>query len=185
MKPTAILFASAVALATYALNANSSAGLPSDWAVGGEAPHLYVAEVDSADNPSGTGSLVLRRTETSHPYASAVLARRLPVQTYAGKQVRLSMLVRGEAPEHVVASVYVGHGKSSHMAGINSNKMKTWTWVKSVITLPHDLEEINVGVGLKGPGLVKVAELKTEVVGDAPPDQKGISIRTEKEEDGR
>ena len=181
MKPAAILFASAVALATYALNASSNSGLPAGWSVVGEAPHLYAAEL-AGDGPARAGTLVMHRTENSHPYASAALVKQLPVQDYAGKQLRISLRLRAEGADLPKVGIYIGHGKSVHVNGVNAANLKTWNTVQSMVTLPRSLDTFNVGVNLHGPGRVQVDDLKIEVLGDAPADQEWASIRMVRQE---
>lgn len=174
MRTPAVLFACGLALAAYTLNARSNAGLPAGWKLGGEAPQLYAADVDTSDGPSGKGALVLRRTETSHPYGSAWLAQSMPVGPYAGKRVRLSMHVRFQHIEPMEGRIYVGTENGSHLESMQFGD--DWGWYQSTMTLPADLRQLDIGVQLKGPGSAKVDAIELQVLGDAPPGQRGMTI---------
>lgn len=171
MKIAAVLFASAIALTTYSLHASSN-DLPPGWALGGEAPQLYAVAVDRADTPSGQGSVVLRRSETSHPYGAATLVQTLPIAQYAGKRIRMSANFKTEASE---AGISVNAGMNSHMSSIDQHKGE-WIWRVSEWTIGRDIKEFKAGVWIKGPGYIKIDEIKVEVLGDAPPGHKGTSM---------
>lgn len=174
MRTAAVLFACGLALGTYSLNASSYAGLPDGWSIGGEAPKLYNADVDMSDSPSGKGSLVLHRTETSHPYGSAQLAQGIPAVPYAGKRVRVSMRVRFQGIERMEGKIYIGTDNSSHVQSLDFGD--DWTMYQSTVSLPANLKKLDIGVGLKGPGSAKVDGIELQVLGDAPPGQRGVSI---------
>lgn len=174
MRTPAVLFACGLALAAYTLNARSNASLPAGWTLGGEAPQLYAADVDMADSPSGKGALVLRRTETSHPYGSARLTQSIPVGPYAGKRVRLSMHVGFQDTEPRAAQIYLGtdSGSSTLFIPFGGN----WAWYRHTVTLPATIKQLDIGVGLKGPGSIKVDSIELQVLGDAPPGQHGVTM---------
>lgn len=174
MRTPAVLFACALALGAYTLDASSNAGLPSGWSLGGEAPKLYAADVESSDSPSGQGALVLRRTETSHPYGSAWLAQGIAVAPYAGKRVRVSMHLRFQGTDPMEGKIYVGTDSSSHLQGMRFDE--NWAWFRYTLTLPPTLRQLDIGVSLKGPGSAKVDSIELQVLGDAPPEQHGVSI---------
>lgn len=179
MRTAAVLFASALAFTTYSLYASASTGLPPEWSLQGEAPQLYNASVDSSDTPSGNGSLVLKRTETSHPYGSAFLLKSLPSEQYAGKRIRVSYHVLSQGVDGPNGGIVVhdSHGQHSEGMDLNDNR---WAWHTRVLTLPKDVKSLSTGIWLKGPGTVKVDEMKIEVLGDAPPDQAARHIKMEK-----
>lgn len=174
MRIPAVLFACGLALGTYSLTASSNAGLPEGWSTGGEAPKLYRAEVDRSDSPSGKGALVLRRTETSHPYGSAWLAQRIPVGPYAGKRIQVSMRVRFQDIEPMEGKVYIGVDRSSNLQGMNFGE--DWTVYQATLVLSADVRQLEMGVGLKGPGSAKVDGIELKVLGDAPPEQRGTNL---------
>lgn len=175
MRTAAVLFACGLALGTYTLNASSNAGLPDGWSTGGEAPKLYAADVDTSDSPSGQGSLVLRRTETSHPYGSAWLAQDIPVESYAGKRVRISMRVRFQDTEPMGGTVFVGTENGSHTSGVRFRDR--WGQYQFTLALAPGLGQLKLGVQLKGPGSAKVDGIALQVLGDAPPEQQGTRIQ--------
>ena len=174
MRITAVLFACGLALGTYTLNASSNAGLPAGWSVGGEAPKLYDADMDRADSPSGKGSKVLRRIEASHPYGSAHLAQSFPVAPYAGKRVRLSMRVRFQDVGKYDGKIYIGAGSSAHEQAQEFSG--DWDLFQTTLTLAADTTQLDIGVGLHGPGSAKVDAIELQVLGDAPPGQHGTSM---------
>jgi hypothetical protein len=174
MKPTAVLFACGLALGAYALTASSNAGLPEGWSLGGEAPKLYMADVDTSDSPSGKGSLVLRRTEASHPYGSAILAQRIAVGPYAGKRVRLVMHVRYQDIEPMEGKVYIGVDNSINLQGLRFGD--GWNVYEANLALAPDVKQLEIGVGLKGPGSAKVDGIELKVLGDAPPGLRGSNL---------
>lgn len=174
MRIPAVLFACGLALGAYSLNASSNAGLPEGWSVGGEAPKLYAAEVDTSDSPSGQGSMVLRRTETSHEFGGAHLAQSIPVGPYAGKRVRVSLHVRFQNADRLAGAIYIGTENSSH--GQSDEYGDNWVWSQTTLTLPADVKQLEIGVGLKGPGSAKVDAIALHVLGDAPADQRGTRI---------
>ncbi|MBQ5964304.1 hypothetical protein [Massilia sp. ZL223] len=174
MKPTAVLFACGLALAAYTLNASSNAGLPDGWSVGGEAPKLYHADVDAADSPSGKGAMVLMRTDTSHPYGSAWLAQRIPADAYAGKRVRVSMRVRFQDIEPMEGKIYIGLDGGASLQGMRFSQ--DWTVYESTLSLPAGVKQLDVGVGLKGPGSARVDGIALQVLGDAPAGLPGLNI---------
>ena len=174
MRIPAVLFACGLALGAYSLNASSNAGLPEGWSVGGEAPKLYASDVDTSDSPSGKGSLVLRRTETSHDFGSANLTQRFPVGPYAGKRVRVSMHVRFQGIEKMAGVVYIETDNGAHSQAMEFDG--NWTRTDYTLSLPADAKQLDIGVGLKGPGSAKVDAIELEVLGDAPADMRGIRI---------
>jgi hypothetical protein len=174
MRIPAVVFACGLALGVYALNASSNVGLPPGWSIGGEAPKLYAADVDMDDSPSGKGAVVLRRTETSHPYGSAQISKSIPVGPYAGKRVRVSMRVRFQGTEPMAGKIYIGTDNSSNMQGLRFGN--DWTLYQATVTLPAAVRQLDIGVGLKGPGSAKVDGIELEVLGDAPADQRGVKI---------
>jgi hypothetical protein len=174
MRTAAVLFTCGLALATYSLNASSNAGLPDGWSIGGEAPKLYSASVDTSDSPSGKGSMVLRRTETSHPFGSAQLSQTFPVEVYAGKRIQVSVRARFQDSKPMGGLIFIGTENGSHLHG--SDIGDDWNLFESTVTLPISLKKLAVGVGLNGRGSVKVDSIELTVLGDAPPDQRGVSI---------
>jgi hypothetical protein len=174
MRIPAVLLACGLALGAYTLNASSQTALPDGWAIGGEAPKLYAGDIDTEDSPSGKGSVVLRRSETSHPYGSAHLAQTLPAEQYAGKRVRLHAYVRFQDTRPGQGGVWIGANGGSHSHGFNFGP--GWTSYEATIAFPADLKKLAIGVNLNGPGTAKVDALELEVLGDAPPDQKGTKI---------
>ncbi|MBQ5949050.1 hypothetical protein [Massilia sp. ST3] len=174
MKPIAVLFACALALGAYALNASSNPGLPEGWSLGGEAPKLYHADVDTADSLSGKGAMLLVRTDTSHPYGSAWLAQRIAGEPYAGKRVRVTMRVRFQDIEPMEGKIYIGADGGASLQGLRFSR--DWTVYESILTLPADVKQLDVGVGLKGPGSARVDGIALQVLGDAPPGQRGLNI---------
>jgi hypothetical protein len=177
MRMPATLFACGLALAAWTLNASSNAGLPEGWSLGGEAPRLYAADIDSAGSPSGKGALVLRRTETSHPYGSAWLARSMPVGPYAGKRVRLSMRVRFEDTEPMEGKIYIGTDGGAHLQGGRFGA--GWNVYQATLGLPADLKHLKIGVGLKGPGRVSVDDIELQVLGEVRTGQNGTSLESD------
>lgn len=171
MRIPAILFAFGLALGAYSLNASSNAGLPEGWSVGGEAPKLYAADVDTSDSPSGKGSVILRRTEASHDFGSATLAQSFPVATYAGKRVLISMHIRFQNIDKMAGAIYIGTGGGSHLQSADFGD--TWVWSQCTLTLPSDVKQLDIGVGLKGPGSAKVDAIELQVLGDAPAGLRG------------
>jgi hypothetical protein len=167
MRIPAVLLACGLALGAYTLNADG-------WAISGEAPKLYAGDVDMEDSPSGKGSVVLRRTETSHPYGSARLAQTLPAEQYAGKRVRLHAHVRFQDSGRDQGGVWIGANDNSHMHGLTFSH--GWTSYEATVTFPADLKKLAIGVSLNGPGSAKVDALELEVLGDAPPGLKGTRI---------
>jgi hypothetical protein len=174
MRTAAVLFTCGLAMATYSLNASSNANLPDGWSVVGEAPKLYSASVDTSDSPSGKGSMVLRRTETSHPFGSAQLSQSIPVDAYAGKRVQVSVRARFQDIKPIEGQIFIGTESGSHLHG--SEVGDDWTLFESTVTFPVSLKKLAVGVGLKGTGSAKVDSIELTVLGDAPPDQSGVSI---------
>lgn len=175
MRIAAVLFAAALATAAYAVHANSSASLPDGWSVSGEAAKLYRADVDTADTPSGEGSVVLRRSETSHPYGDGHLKRTFAAGDYAGKRVRISMRARyeGDRPRHE-GRMYIGIDGGIHVSGREVDR--DWHLYQATVTLAAGVKTIAVGVALDGTGTAKVDSIEFEVLGDAPPGQRGASI---------
>ena len=173
MKIAAVLFASAVAFTTYSLHA-STGDLPDGWALQGEAPQLYSASIDRADSPSGKGSVVLQRAETSHPYGSAWLLQPLAAD-YAGKCIRLSYHIRSQGAEVPDSGIVVRDSHGQHTMSLM--KEDNWVWIKHVISLPKDTKAMSTGVSLKGPGTIKIDAVTVEVLGDAPADQPARRIR--------
>ena len=174
MRTAAVLFTCGLALATYSLNASSNARLPDGWSIGGEAPKLYSATIDTSDSPSGKGSMVLRRTETSHPFGSAQLSQSIPVQAYAGKRVQVSVRARFEDSKPVDAHLYIGTESGSHLQGHDVGN--GWNVLETTVTLPASIKKLSVGVGLTGSGSAKVDGIELTVLGDAPSDQRGVSM---------
>ena len=174
MRIPAVLFACGLALGAYSLNASSNARLPEGWSIGGEAPKLYAADVDTSDSPSGKGSLVLRRTETSHDFGGANLTQRFSVGPYAGKRVRVSMHVRFQGIEKMAGVVYIGTDTGAHSQGTEFDD--NWAWYDCTLSLPADAKQLDIGIGLKGPGSAKVDTIELKVLGDAPADLQGTRI---------
>jgi hypothetical protein len=175
MKTVAVLFASALAMVAYTVNARSTANLPEGWSVGGEAAKLYSADVDSADTPSGEGSVVLRRSETGHPFGAAHLVRAYPGAAYAGKRVRVSMRARYEGEgANLGGRIFIGSDDGAHVTGRGVNS--DWHLYQTTVTWPADVKKVSVGVALTGTGSAKVDSIEFEVLGDAPAGQKGFSM---------
>lgn len=183
MRLPAVLFACTLALGAYTVNAGSVTGLPPGWALGGEAPQLYAADVDKAGSPSKHEAMVLRRTETSHPYGSAWLAEALATGTYAGKRVHLSMRVRMLDVGVHGGSLFIGFDDGLNLQSFpdseNAEISGKWTTYGYTLILARDIRRFELGVGLKGPGRIEVGDIDLQVVGDAPPDQKGLTIRSD------
>ena len=177
MRITAVLFACGLALGAYTLNASSNTRLPAAWSLGGEAPKLFSTDIDMSDSPSGKGSVVLRRIETSHSFGKARLLKSFPVAPYAGKRVRLSMRVRfqdGDKIDEMERQIYVG-GESESVQDIPQFS-GDWDLYQSTLTLPADLRRLEIGVALKGSGSAKVDGIELQVLGDAPAGQHAISV---------
>lgn len=174
MKTPAVLFTCALALATYTLNARSSADLPDGWSISGEAPKLYAVDVDTSDSPSGKGSVKLRRTEISHPYGNAQMARSFPVDAYAGKRVLVTVRARFQDNTPIENQIFIGTDNDTHLEGLDLGG-DTWNMYQVTASLPHNIKKLEVGVGLKGRGTAKVDGIELEVLGDAPPEQRVIS----------
>lgn len=179
MRPAAVLFASALAFTTYSLYAGAATGIAPEWSLQGEAPQLYSASVDTADTPSGNGSLVLKRTESSHPYGSAFLLKSLPAGQYAGKRIRVSYHILSQGVDGANGGLVVHDSHGQHSEGMTLPENR-WTWHNRVLTLPKDVKSLATGIWLKGPGAIKVDEMKIEVLGDTPPDQLARHIKMEK-----
>lgn len=179
MRTAAVLFASALSFTTYSLYA-SAADVGPEWSVQGEAPQLYSGTVDHADSPSGKGSMVLKRTETSHPYGSAWLVKSLPAE-YAGKQLRVSYHVRSEGEGPIGNSIVILDSHGQHASGYPATRH--WSWHRKLITLPKGTTGMATGIGLKGPGTVKIDRIQIEVVGDAPEEQNARQIVSLKDDD--
>lgn len=177
MKIPAVLLACGLALGAYALNAHSQTGLPDGWAIGGEAPKLFAADVDTGDSPSGKGSVVMRRTETSHPYGGANLMQSFAPEAYAGKRVRLRAHVRflGSANREGGGKIMIAPNDASYSQS-NKGFDHEWTWYEATVTLPADLKKLAIGVNFKGPGSAKVDAIDLEVMGEAAPGQQAPRI---------
>lgn len=173
MRVTSVLFASLLAMAAYTVNAGSTANLPDDWSIGGEAAKLYRADVDTSDSPSGKGSVVLRRSETSHPFGGAHMVRTFPAAAYAGKRVRVSMHARyeGERPR-MEGMLVIGTDEGYHTSGLDVDS--GWHLYQTIVTWPADIKKVTVGVALNGSGSAKVDGIELEVLGDAPAGQRHI-----------
>lgn len=172
MKPAAVLFASVLAMAVYSVNASSTASLPEGWSIGGEAAKLYSADIDMDDSPSGEGSIVLRRTDTSHKFGAAHLVRTFPGEPYAGKRVRVTMRARYDigGPQQG-GRIYIGSDEGAHVTGRGVDT--GWHVYETTATWPAGVKKVSVGVALTGSGTAKVDDIGFEVLGDAPAGQKG------------
>jgi hypothetical protein len=120
----------------------------------------------------------MRRTEASHDFGSATVAQSFPVESYAGKRVRVSLHVRFQGIDKMAGAVYIGTGSSSHSESKNFGD--SWAWAQCILTLPADAKQLEIGVGLKGPGSAKVDAIELQVLGDAPADQRGTRISDSK-----
>jgi hypothetical protein len=177
MRIPAVLLACGLALGAYTLNASSqTAALPDGWSISGEAPKLFAGEIDMDDSPSGKGSAVMRRTETSHPYGSANLLQGISPEPYAGKRVRLRAHVRflGDA-NRGGGKVWIAPNNGAYSQS-NKGFSHEWTWYEATVTFPAKLEKLAIGVSFKGPGSAKVDVIQLEVLGDAPADQQATQI---------
>ena len=176
MRIPAVLIACGLALGAYTLNASSQTALPDGWSISGEGLKLYAGGVDMDDSPSGNGSAVMRRTEASHPYGGAHLLRDFPTGPYAGKRVRLHVHARFQDVRQGEGRVWIGVNGGAHSQGADRAFGPGWTWYEATVTLPADLEKLKIGVDLNGPGTAKVDAINLDVLGDAPPGQKGTRI---------
>lgn len=174
MRTAAVLFTCGLAMATYSLSASSNANLPAGWSIGGEAPKLYDASIDTSDSPSGKGSILLRRTETSHPFGSGQLSQNIPVEAYAGKRVQVSVRVRFQNVKPMEGQIYIGTENGSHLQGRDVGD--GWNLFQTTVSLPFAIKKLAIGVGLKGSGSAKIDGIELTVLGDAPPDQRGVSM---------
>ena len=175
MRIAAVMFAGALALTTYALHANTLAELPEGWSLQGEAPELFSARVDHDDTPSGQGSMVLKREETSHVLGTGQLVKKLPVALYAGKLVRLSVHIKAEGAAKMQDGLAIVSTDSSWVSG--EDHPQGWYWARKIMGVSAGMKELGVGVSLKGPGEVKVDVIEVEVIGEVPADQKGITLK--------
>ena len=177
MRIPAVLIACGLALGAYTLNASSQTALPDGWSISGEAPKLFAGDVDMKDSPSGKGSVVMRRTETSHPFGSANLLQDIAAEPYAGKRVRLHAHVRflGLANRQGEGKVWIAPNGSPYSES-NKEFGHGWTWYEATVTFPADLKTLAIGVNFKGPGTAKVDAIDLEVLGDAPAGQTGTRI---------
>lgn len=169
MRIPAVVFASALALTTHSLYASGSSSLPDGWSLEGEAPKLYSAGVDLDDSPSGNGSMVLQRTEAAHPYGSAMLLQSIPTADYAGKRVRLSMRIRAEGVLGTNAGIAIKDSHGMHTQTMDN--LRGWKLQRKILTFPASAQQLAIGVTLKGPGTIKVDEIRLEPLDDAPAGQ--------------
>jgi hypothetical protein len=70
--------------------------------------------------------------------------------------------------------IYIGTDGGSHMQGLRFGE--DWTVYQSTLTLASDVKQLDVGVGLKGPGSARVDGIAFQVLGDAPAGQRGLNI---------
>lgn len=176
MRIPAVLFASALAFTTYSLHAGAI-DAPPGWVLAGEAPQLFAAE--EARSPSGH-AVTLRRVETAHPYGQAMLLKEFPAAQYAGKQIRVHHKILTDVTDRNQYGIGVDGTNLGMHTIVPPRECRDNKCVEGdvLVSLPRDLKHLRAGIWLKGQGAVTLESISIEVLGDAPPDLKGMLLKS-------
>ena len=160
-------------LAAGAAPAPPSAALPDGWFKTGGDPASYEAALDPEAMREGHATLRLKAIGTPRKFATVM--KKIEAESYRGKKLRLSALVKMDQVEEG-AGLWMRIDGTERRALAFDNMMDrplkgSSDWARHEVVLPVDASAEWVAYGLlqRGPGTTWIDDVRLDIVPDATP----------------
>lgn len=171
MKPIALIAAPLVAVLVTALSA-APARLPTGWMRAGDAGDCQMSSAAPADDGEDT-ALALDCPPGTQGFAT--IMQQMSAQGYAGRRLRWSASVQGEALQNWGGLWMRGDAGSRSSRAFDNMQLRpltgsfAWRRAEVVLQIPADVDTLSFGLLLEGGGSLRARGIKLEIVPESVP----------------
>ena len=161
---------------------NQTPGLPRAWFGGSVRSDVYEVGIDNGVRRSGSASAYLRsRTNAVDASSFASIGQSMSAVTYRGRRVRLSGYVRVDSVTGGGAGLWMRVDGATATLGFDNmisygrpiTGTTGWRPYDVVLDVPADAVGVTIGALFEGRGLVRIDDVKFEIVDTTVPTSRG------------